>query len=332
MCGLARPPIFIVGWPRSGTTLLRNLLRSHPNLTFPPESQFIPTYYRAYGDPGNRADAIRLGKIILSTRSIRTWRIDLEPAAFCGCRTFREVLCLLFGTWAKQEKKTRWGDKTPQYVTDIPLLRELFPTAQILHIIRDGRDAAVSALRVAFEGNLATAALRWKASVRAGRQAGAAQSAGAYLEVRYESLLQDPEAVMKQICTFLGEPYDPAVLKPSPPRPHALSGAPWINGDPPDGDRVIVRSNAGKWQAMMRPSDRVLFESLAGELLQELGYGTEGKTRPVRALERWFWRLHHCFRYAIARVGVVGRPDLIRTYLRFQCAGLWGRLRAGHSL
>ena len=323
-----RPPIFIVGCSRSGTTLLRNLLRAHPDLTFPPESQFIPTYYRAYGDPASRADAIHLGKIILRTRSVRTWQLDLEPAAFGNCRSFQEVLCLLFGAWAKQEKKARWGDKTPQYVIDIPLLLDLFPTAQILHIIRDGRDVVMSAIRVGFEGNVATAAIRWRASVRAGQAAGAVYPAGTYFEVRYERLLESPQIVMKQICNFLNEPYDPVVLNPSPPRPHALSGAPWIAQDLPDGERMIVRSNAGKWRAAMRRAERVLFESLAGDLMKDLGYETEGKIRHVSALELGVWRLHHGFRYAIARVGVFGRPDLIRTFLRFRWARLWGRFRA----
>jgi hypothetical protein len=326
-------PIFIVGCPRSGTTLLRDLLRSHPNLTFPPESQFIPRYYRAYGNPNSNSDAIRLGKIILNTRSIRTWEIDLKPESFADCRTFQQVLYILFEAWRRRENKARWGDKTPQYVNEIPLLLELFPSAQIIHIIRDGRDVALSALKVAFEGNLFTAADRWRSSVRAGREAGARLSTDSYLEIRYEDLLERPECVMKLVCDFLNEPFDPAVLRPCQPLTHGLSGAPWITQDLSHPKLMILKSNALKWQTVLRPAERILFSSVAGDLLEELGYQAEGTVRHVGAAERWAWHIHHCFRYVVARLGVFRRPDLIRTFVRYRMSDLtaWVHHRRGRT-
>lgn len=313
-------PIFIVGCPRSGTTLLRDLLRSHPNLTFPPESQFIPRYYRAYGNPSSNADAISLGKIILNTRSVRTWEIGLKPEAFADCRTFQQVLCLLFEAWLRRENKARWGDKTPQYVAEIPLLLTLFPSAQILHIIRDGRDVAVSVRKVAFEGNLYMAASRWKTSVRAGREAGAALGPKSYLEIRYEDLLARPEQVMRSVCCFLREPYSSAVLTPCLPLTHELSGAPWINEKRISSDRIIHTSNTGKWQIELSPFEQVVFNSVAGDLLHELGYPSKGPVRKIPAAERCVWRIHHYFRYFVSRLGVFRRPDLIRTFLRYRLA------------
>ena len=137
-------PIFIVGCPRSGTTLLRDLLRSHPHLTFPGESHFIPAFYRGYGDPRNAAEARRLAARILRTRWVRRWRLELEPDSFSDCRSFREILCRMYEAWARRANKPRWGDKTPQHAAEIPLLLTLFPERQDHpHIPRRERRGAV---------------------------------------------------------------------------------------------------------------------------------------------------------------------------------------------
>jgi hypothetical protein len=186
-------PIFIVGCPRSGTTLLRDLLRSHPRLTFPPESHFLPAFYRGYGDPRSEREAVALARRILRLEWIRLWRLPLTAAEFAADRSFRDVLVRLYGAWAGREHKARWGDKTPHYVTAIPTLREIFPAGQIIHIVRDGRDVALSWLRTGLEPrNLFVAARLWKQYVSAGRAAGVGLPRAAYLEVRYEALLSAP--------------------------------------------------------------------------------------------------------------------------------------------
>lgn len=209
-------PIFIVGCPRSGTSLLRDLLRAHPNLTFPEESHFIARFYRAYGDPSSDRQAWKLARRILRTVQVGTWGIDLEARDFAGCRSFSEVVRRVFAAWARREGKPRWGDKTPHYVHEIPLLLELFPEAQIIHIVRDGRDVALSWLKKRFEPqNLYKAAQLWVDMVSRGRSDGSLLPASVYHEVRYETLLAQPEQTMRQVCDFLKEPFDPAVLSPN---------------------------------------------------------------------------------------------------------------------
>jgi hypothetical protein len=323
-------PVFIVGSSRSGTTLLRNLLRSHPNLTFPPESQFIAKYYRAYGDPRTWSEAIRLGRLILATRSVQTWQIDLQPQDFGDCRSFRDILQTLFDSWARRENKPRWGDKTPQYVTDIPLLLNLFPNAQVIHIIRDGRDVASSAVKASFEGNLFMAALRWKKDVEAGRMAGASLSPSTYFEVHYEALLERSFEVMESVCKFLNEPMDQRVLKPSPPMPHPLSTRPWLNAYLDGSNDQIVKSNGTKWRQCLSLSDRSLFEAVAADTLIDLGYETEGLSYRVNIMDRWLWRSRHLVRLSVSRCGALRRPDLIRDYIRFRVADLIAYIRTFH--
>ncbi len=317
-------PIFIVGCPRSGTTLLRDLLRSHPRVTIPRESHFIPRFYRAYGDPRNEREAVLLAARILQVRGVKSLELDLRPDAFAGCRTFAQAVTLLYEEWARKENKVRWGDKTPQYVNDIPLLLELFPRAKIIHIYRDGRDVALSLIASHMAGNLFSAAKAWKSYVNAGRRAGRALPPETYLEVRYEMLLGDPAATMSQVCRFIGEPFCKAVLVPNSLSRHLHSHAPWMKDRKIGSDKRILDTNFDKWKTEFAPSDRILFESVAGDLLGELGYETEGHVRSVSHFETVLWRAHDGCRFVVSRLGTIRRPDFIRTFAMFQ----WARARA----
>jgi len=314
-------PIFIVGCARSGTTLLRDLLRAHPRLTFPIESHFIPAFGKAYGDPRSAREAIRLARRILNFGWVRPWGLPLAPEDFTDCRSYRQVVCRLFEAWARQENKPRWGDKTPRYVLWIPELVALFPGAKIIHIYRDGRDVALSWLAARFGPvNLYMAAGGWKRRVRRGRQAGAALPKSSYLEVQYEQLLQQPRHVMERVCAFIGEPFDEAVLRPS------RLAAPF-RGTPPAFAAEIVSGNWAKWKTKMSQRDRILFESVAGDLLEELGYETEGRRRGMSALERGFWKAHHYAGRAVVRLASPSGPDSLRSVLQVWWA-LWrGGLR-----
>lgn len=288
-------PIFIVGCPRSGTTLLRDLLRSHPHLTFPEESHFIPSLYRGYGDPRDESEARELAEAILRIPWVRAWGLSLDPSSFAGDRSYARIVARVYEAWALKENKPRWGDKTPVYVLHIPLLLEIFPAAKILHIYRDGRDVALSLLRVRFgPRNVFTAAESWKRMVSAGRRAGATLPRESYREVRYETLLGAPRETMREVCTFIDEPFTDAVLQPSP-----LAGwhryAPLLGRARPRKPRPaeIIAGNAEKWKTTMSPSQRTIFESVAGDLLQTLGYETAGPRRRIAAPERWMWRAHH---------------------------------------
>jgi Sulfotransferase family len=322
-------PFFIVGCPRSGTTLLRRLLNSHPRLAIPGESHFIPHLRRGYRDPRNDREARELAARILRLRWIRDWGMTIEPSAFAGDRTLRQILARLYGAWAHDRQKVRWGDKTPQYVAVIPVLLDIFPDARIVHIIRDGRDVALSLVDVRFgANNVFVAAREWRHLVTAGRRAGAALPPETYLEIRYEALLDRPAETMAAVCAFLGESFTDAVLRPtaSPPPRHRHQAR---IGSGPRRPRAteIVRTNAGKWRTAMSPADRVLFESVAGDLLAALGYETESVRRRVSAIERGWWSAHHAALWTLARLNTVAAHTLLRDFIVTRWADLRGRWR-----
>lgn len=283
------PPVFIVGASRSGTSLLRDLLRSHPSLAFPEESQFIPAFYRGHGHPRSARHARALARRVLALHWVRhgfSPTPDLETLA--GARSYQEMISRLFEEVARGEGKPRWGDKTPRYTGEIPTLIELFPDAQVLHIYRDGRDVALSMLRRGYAQNLFTAATLWRRRVARARRDGRRFPTN-YAEVRYEDLLSHPEETMRAVCAFIGEPYTECVLRPTRRSLAPPTGRPALIGRRPAPGMAslteIAAANTGHWRSMSI-DDRALFESVAGDLLAELGYETEGLARDLPAARR----------------------------------------------
>jgi sulfotransferase family protein len=300
-------PIFIVGCPRSGTGLLRDLLRSHTRLAFPPESHFIPDFYRGFGDPRSDREARWLAGRILRLKWVRGWDLALEASSLAHCRSYRQLISALYRQFARREGKARWGDKTPRYVEEIPLLLELFPAARIIHIYRDGRDVALSWLAThGGPANLYTAATAWKRIVAAGRRHGRTH-ADAYLEIRYETLLGQPEVTMRRVCAFIAEDFEPAVLRPSrrpPTRVRRIVGRPRHKAF----ETEIAASNADRWRREMRPRERSLFEGVAGDLLADLDYETEGASRSLSPRRRLACRAHQRWR-TLARSLYIREPS-----------------------
>lgn len=281
------PPVFIVGCGRSGTTLLRLMLDSHPDLAIPGESHFIPTLWRArrhYVTKG-ALDVDRLVEAILQAREFRLWEVpedaarqrvrDMRPATFGG------VLAAVYLAYAEQHGKRRWGDKTPSYVRIMPLLDQLFPGARFLHIIRDGRDVALSYLSVPWgPRDIWTVARKWHRDVSAGRQAGGVLGPGRYMEVSYERLVQDPGGTLEGVCAFAALPFDERMLRYHREADHRLEAP---AGEARFHASVTKAPTTGlrDWRTQMSPGNVASFEAVAATLLAELGYERRHATIPA---------------------------------------------------
>jgi hypothetical protein len=276
----AERPIFIIGVHRSGTTLLRYMLSSHPRIYIPPESDFIPRFFgRRPTAPMDRRAAIHaLRTIFESYRFVREWQgsppehetfvdqlPDLTPATF---------LDTLYGRYARQNEAQRWGDKTPIYTSYMDLVLQIFPSVQFIHIIRDGRDVALSMIDTwgaqKAHVDLYFAAHSWQRRLREAFASASKLGSDQYLELRYEDLVRDPERYVRRLCRFLGEPYVPEMAEP-----HHL-GQKRIE---PGSFHASVRkpptvSQVSRWQREMSLSDQRIFRAVAGDTLQELGYET----------------------------------------------------------
>ena len=266
-------PLVVLGVSRSGTTLLRVVLDRSPGIAIPDESFFIPLLARRHR---GRVDRERFLDDLSRLPTPAAWGLspaDVAPRLRSGMR-IGEAIAAIYEAYATKMGKPRWGDKTPMYMRHLPLLERLFPDAQYVHLIRDGRDAAHSFLRMpegtfartwAHPDSAAEFACLWRAEVTSARELGQRMGSSRYLEVRYEDLVGAMDAAVRRICGFARIPYEPAMLD--------YVGRVDVSRKPHQ-QRLLEppRSGVREWRTEMTKEDVSAFESIAGGLLAELDY------------------------------------------------------------
>jgi hypothetical protein len=208
------PAVFVVGMNRSGTTLLRMMLDAHPELTIPPETHFVPDLIKAAREPGATPE-----DALAAMKSAREWgdfgysdefmlaRLRALPEVEPGpvVRTFYEA-------YMEEHGKPRWGDKTPTYVQKMKLIQRALPEARFVHVIRDGRDVALSVLdRTVRDLTAGDVAQRWRKKILKARED--SPKLEHYTEVRYEDLVLDTEPVLRRVSEFIELRWDESMLE-----------------------------------------------------------------------------------------------------------------------
>jgi Sulfotransferase family len=280
----ARPPApFVVGVPRSGTTLLRVMLDAHPDLAIPAETHFFPDLierWRELEAAGAPDDRLREEAIALITGHPRWAELGVEEAEVAervgvGRPTLAAALRAVGEAFAASAKKPRWGDKTPGYVVEMESIQDALPEARFVHVIRDGRDVAVSLAGLDWgPDDVAGVATMWSRRIRIARRQAAKLAPDSYLEVRYEDLVLDPAKVLGAVCTLLDLSFAQSMLS------HGEAGSRMLAGvaverrhqhatvaEPLDPGRI------GRWRRKLGDAERRRFEDIAGPTLEELGYG-----------------------------------------------------------
>jgi hypothetical protein len=279
-------PTVVLGVSRSGTTLLKAMLDAHSHLAIPSESYFLPQLWDRHGE---RPDRDAFVEDLTRLERVRVWGVDPEDvrARLTERPSFAEAVQSIYQLYAESRSKPRFGDKTPLYMQHLDVLERAFPDARYVHIVRDGRDAALSMIamkrkprfNLARPRGLGDFACAWRREVRAARRFGRTHP---YLELRYEDLVAEPESRLREVCAFLGLEYEPGMLE------YHRREDPSLYADHPRLAQPPVR-DARSWRKEMPPAEAELFEALAGDLLAELGY-ERAHPRPGRsgraALER----------------------------------------------
>lgn len=295
----AKRPFFIVGAQRSGTTMLRLMLNSHPHIAVPFESAFIPEFYRrleAYGDLSEPQNVRRLLDDIAADPWVRKGGLISDAEAVPGYRiaSYSELVDAIFTEYARRRGKRRWGDKTPTYVTELDVLWKLFPGCRFVHLVRDGRDVALSLGGISWgSSHVPRVAEDWRWKTMLAHKMGMMVT-DHYREVRYEDLVTDTVGTLKSICEFLGEPFAESMLE------YHLSAEQDMPGESMQWHRSSVSapdpSKLYAWKQRMPLSDQILFEEVAGSALDLFGYERvnrpatlDVKLRRIRyaVLKRW---------------------------------------------
>jgi len=275
------PPFFIVGSARSGTTLLRLMLNAHEKVAVPPESRFIVELW----DGHEEVDIERLLKNLAAHKRFQAWDLPIDAVrheleAARGKVKFATVMEAAFGAYARVNGKPRWGDKTPRYVEHIPFIAGLWPESKFIHLIRDGRNVALSYGNVPFgPKNVAQAAKLWADRVAMGCRDGRALATGHYIEIRYEDLVDDASGEAKDLCEFLELDFDPGMLDYTErARDAVLTRASQFN------PHLTEKPNKTRsWETEMPDKQVEVFETVAADVLNELGYARRFKSPSATA-------------------------------------------------
>jgi hypothetical protein len=282
------PAPFVVGATRSGTTLFRLMLDAHPEVGIPSETHFfhklVKRSERREISPELLADTIithkRWGDFRLDPDELRARFDAIEPF------NLADALRSFYSLYAEKQGKTRWGDKTPGYLRYMRRIEWVLPEARFIHLIRDGRDVALSVLPMNWGPSTITeAAELWVERVTLARENG--RTVSHYMEIKYEDLITETEPILRDVAGFLELPWDDAMLdyheraeerlkEKARDLPRKSS-----RGDQPAAARMASHAMAkkppdpkriGRWRSEMSPEDREEYESVAGDLLAELGY------------------------------------------------------------
>ncbi len=270
-------PVFIIGAQRSGTTLLRLLLNSGPDVSIPEEGTFLMPLLRT----------CRNRNVVLSRKKIRKFMDYLDRNSqfqLWGINTARvreqlhdclevdvqQIISLLYEEYARQECKVGWGDKTPSFFRMIPILTNLFPNAKFVHIIRDGRDLYLSWKKMdATKRNPSVTALEWIYKVKRAKNDMQRYAPTNFIEVRYEDLVCNPKVILKTICGFCNLKYKDSMFEY------------WKKSDKYIGkhhsDLIftgVSKESIGKWKQVDEKEIKRIryFEIIAGDLLRKYDY------------------------------------------------------------
>ncbi|WP_031513565.1 sulfotransferase family protein [Desulfofalx alkaliphila] len=296
---LKERPIFVIGAERSGTTLVMVLLGQHSRIAVPEVGWLFPRIYpwvHTYGDLNKDENLRTLADEMLFGLNVNMWGMDLNPRtavdellADIKERSFAGVYCAMHEMYARKNgNKPRWGQKTPHNVFFVRQIRECFPNAQFIHIVRDGRDASSDYLESSFgPTNIFAAAESWKLCWNASKEWREKLGSEDWLDIKYEDLCRKPVEVMQKVCDFLGEELEEtmfdfwkgeigqrrACTRDHKPLGHAIS------------DKYI-----GIYKELLSIRDQRIFAAVAGKELEEAGYKNDVEPIEITPEMEAHWR------------------------------------------
>lgn len=273
-----KAPVFIVGCPRSGTSYLYHLLLSAGGFAeFHTQMNAFDVLEPIYGDLTVLKNRQRMMKEWLQSKAFYVSGLnaaDIESKVLAQCRSASDFLRIVMEEIARTQGVDRWIDSTPTNVPHMLRIKRDFPDACFVHIIRDGRDVALSLDKRGWsrplpwdkDKGLLAAGLYWEWIVRKGRRYGSLLGPQ-YMEVRYEFLVEHPRAALAQLGEFIQHDldYDRIQQASIGSLKNPLTS---FKEELKEGRFVPV----GRWKDKFPPQQLLWFEDLVGDYLQELGY------------------------------------------------------------
>jgi hypothetical protein len=215
----SKAPVFVLGSPRSGTTLLYHMLLSAGNFAvYRAESQVLHLLEPRFGDLSISRNKKRLMQSWCKTRLFTETGLDagpLEERIMAECRNGGDFLRIVMEEVARRQGVERWAECTPDHILYLERIKETIPNALIIHMVRDGRDVALSMEKLGYPRQLPwdrrprrmAAGLYWEWIVQRGREHGRHLGQD-YIEVHYEDLVATPQRVLDRLTPFVAQVLD----------------------------------------------------------------------------------------------------------------------------
>jgi len=278
----AYTPFFIIGAQRSGSTLLRSILVANQKIAIPPETFVLYKAFRKFRTH-QHLDWKDLSRLIISEfeshKNFGRWNTNLFPcyqAAFQlpkKERSLAKLIEIIYSQYIEDNNPTAemWGDKTPYNTLYINWIYKLYPKAKYVHLLRDGRDAINSLLKLGWYTNINDACWRWETSVRMAQKLKAKLEEDSFLEIKYEHLVREPQKEIKRLCTFLRIQFSPEMLNPQ-----QTAGKIMKNTIATPQHKNILKpinsSRIGNWEQELDASQKALIHRHIGKTLRRLKY------------------------------------------------------------
>ena len=287
--------LFIIGNPRSGTSLFRLLLTSHSLIHIPPECGFMIWWLDKYRDWTTADIATRLDVFLddfFMSRKIEFWKLDrsrlMADILNAAPKSYTDLCDAIYAHHAKGAGKldlSYLGDKNNFHVSHIDALSNLYPDALFIHIVRDGRDVATSYMsmekietqsqyRPNLPSDIEKIALDWKTNLDRVRSSFSVLSDHKTFEIRYEDLVGDTKNSLSRLCRFLGLEYEPGMLSfYEENQSNALEPEEFMSWKHRTFSAVDTQA-IGKYKNLAE-SDIQRFEAIAGDILKAYDYQLE---------------------------------------------------------
>jgi hypothetical protein len=270
-------PVFVLGSPRSGTTLLYHMLLSAGNFAvYRTESDVFNLLLPRFGDLSVRRNREALMKVWLRSKLFERSGLnaaEIERKVVAECTNGGDFLRIVMGEMCRKQGVERWADCTPEHLLYLDQIKRTIPEALVIHIVRDGRDVALSLDKQGWirpfpwdkSNSVLVAGLYWEWIVNKGRENGRAWG-GDYTEVHFEDLISDPRPTLKKLGEFVEHDLD---------YDRILSVGIGSVSDPntsfKSGEKRTFNP-VGRWRSQFTAEALAEFETFLGSTLKDLGY------------------------------------------------------------